>query len=236
MARWHDQGLMLLLPTFLLAGACDRQFDFDVPGAAGGSSAGSSSPGQAGSGATQQSGYSEAEECRIRCREHDLVCAERGLVCVECTRHEDCSRDAAFARCDTTLQRCVQCLTELDCPRESACDMASRRCVRTCEAHQSGTLGAAGAAEPGGDDCPTDSLCDEVTGRCAECSSDRDCAGASGGSRCHPSLRICVACLSDADCAGDALHCDPVGFRCVECRDSQDCRSGRCSTERGICC
>jgi hypothetical protein len=74
------------------------------------------------------------------------------------------------------------------------------------------------------DDCSADaSVCNVSRGVCIRCTSDSDCANASGGRVCQAASGRCVDCVKDTDCPSAHPRCNTATDRCVRCLSNADC-------------
>jgi hypothetical protein len=236
--------LGFLLAVGFASSACNDRFQFDVPVAGAGGSAGQAGASFSGvAGSSAAGGHSDtpaggqdgvpsagnagdagsagaAGAAPISCGGIAACPAElhcSGDLCAQCASDADCVA-SGLPRCDLNRHRCVPCVTTADCNLGFACDSLANRCLKECR-----TDG----------DCKDQHGCDERRLVCYECDEDYECAGSPLGSLCASDGSGCVECLKDAECPG--RHCDPLVGRCVECRDGLDCPSRLCSPATFTC-
>jgi len=154
----------------------------------------------------------------------------RGRSCIAgacvgsvCSSDEECGGDTPF--CNQAGDACVACREAGDCAAGEACDAGA--CVPLPVECQTDAECAEAA--------PSRPLCQATDGRglCVECRRSSDCAD---GVDCIGGSCVDLSCTSDDDCAGfpGRSRCGSGG-RCVGCEGDGDCGDGaRCSDE-GLC-
>jgi len=176
-----------------------------------------------------------------------------------CTTEADCVPIAGRPKCHVASKTCVECLRDDHCPVDSACGLDHVcRVLARCSVEPSPKC-AADPARPHCDvqsgrcvaclreeDCSRDGswTCNLATKSCETpatgCTSDTQCAGTTGATRCLTTAGRCVNCLQDLQCAPDGTKvCDLSLNMCRPCRRDSDCArspaGARCRTRDHRC-